>query len=148
MVPYLDILKVKNSMSLQSYLQKKLKVGHHGEKTLESFCHWQHEEFGGARYLGSNHVPGGRDDPPPTDVAVLVTRYFFFLLFTFHCVHLCMKLLPFWERFLSFFLTCSLTFLHFTALMLSLCQHCAAFKGLEHVFLHTSLSPNIIQTLQ
>ncbi|KAF7703183.1 hypothetical protein HF521_022190 [Silurus meridionalis] len=59
---------------------KKLKVGHHGEKTLESFCHWQHEEFGGARYLGNNHVPGGRDDPPPLDVAVLVTR-------TDFCVH-------------------------------------------------------------
>ncbi|KAG7327385.1 hypothetical protein KOW79_008991 [Hemibagrus wyckioides] len=59
---------------------KKLKVGHHGEKTLESFCHWQHEEFGGARYLGNNHVPGGRDDPPPMDVAVLVTR-------TDFCVH-------------------------------------------------------------
>ncbi|KAF5906177.1 A disintegrin and metalloproteinase with thrombospondin motifs 17 isoform X1, partial [Clarias magur] len=59
---------------------KSLKVGHHGEKTLESFCHWQHEEFGGARYLGNNHVPGGRDDPPPIDAAVLVTR-------TDFCVH-------------------------------------------------------------
>lgn len=54
--------------------QEKLKVGHHGEKALESFCHWQHEEYG-ARYLGNNHVPGSRDDPPPVDVAVLVTRY-------------------------------------------------------------------------
>ncbi|XDV18640.1 hypothetical protein PO909_024289 [Leuciscus waleckii] len=53
---------------------EKLKVGHHGEKALESFCHWQHEEYG-ARYLGNNHVPGSRDDPPPVDVAVLVTRY-------------------------------------------------------------------------
>ncbi|XP_066515387.1 LOW QUALITY PROTEIN: A disintegrin and metalloproteinase with thrombospondin motifs 17-like, partial [Hoplias malabaricus] len=59
---------------------EKLKVGHHGEKALESFCHWQHEEYGGARYLGNNHVPGGRDDPPPMDVAVLVTR-------TDFCVH-------------------------------------------------------------
>lgn len=54
--------------------QEKLKVGHHGEKALESFCHWQHEEYG-TRYLGNNHVPGSRDDPPPVDVAVLVTRY-------------------------------------------------------------------------
>ncbi|XP_062868587.1 A disintegrin and metalloproteinase with thrombospondin motifs 17 [Trichomycterus rosablanca] len=53
---------------------EKLKVGHHGERTLESFCHWQHEEFGRGRYLGNNYVPGGRDDPPPTDIAVLVTR--------------------------------------------------------------------------
>ncbi|XP_076879121.1 A disintegrin and metalloproteinase with thrombospondin motifs 17 isoform X2 [Brachyhypopomus gauderio] len=59
---------------------EKLKMGHHGEKVLESFCHWQHEEYGGARYLGNNHVPGGRDDPPPMDVAVLVTR-------TDFCVH-------------------------------------------------------------
>ncbi|KAJ8340354.1 hypothetical protein SKAU_G00349870 [Synaphobranchus kaupii] len=57
-----------------------LKVGHHGERSLESFCHWQHEEYGGARYLGNNYVPGGRDDLPPMDVAVFVTR-------TDFCVH-------------------------------------------------------------
>lgn len=56
-------------------LQEKLKVGHHGERSLESFCHWQYQEFGGPRYLGTNHVPGGRDDIPPVDTAVLVTRY-------------------------------------------------------------------------
>lgn len=50
-------------------------MGHHGERSLESFCHWQHEEFGGPRFLGNNHVPGGRDDPPPMDVAVFVTRW-------------------------------------------------------------------------
>ncbi|KAK1798553.1 hypothetical protein P4O66_006846, partial [Electrophorus voltai] len=55
-------------------LQEKLKMSHHGEKALESFCHWQHEEYGGARYLGNNHVPGGKDDPRPMDIAVLVTR--------------------------------------------------------------------------
>ncbi|XP_062327499.1 A disintegrin and metalloproteinase with thrombospondin motifs 17 isoform X1 [Osmerus eperlanus] len=59
---------------------EKLKVGHHGERALESFCHWQYQEYGGARYLGNNHVPGGRDDPPPVDTAVLVTR-------TDFCVH-------------------------------------------------------------
>uniref|UniRef100_A0A672G7G4 ADAM metallopeptidase with thrombospondin type 1 motif, 17 n=1 Tax=Salarias fasciatus TaxID=181472 RepID=A0A672G7G4_SALFA len=58
----------------------KLKVGHHGERSLESFCHWQYQEFGGPRYLGTNHVPGGRDDTPPVDTAVLVTR-------TDFCVH-------------------------------------------------------------
>ncbi|XP_035812602.2 A disintegrin and metalloproteinase with thrombospondin motifs 17 [Amphiprion ocellaris] len=58
----------------------KLKVGHHGERSLESFCLWQYQEFGGHRYLGSNHVPGGRDDIPPVDTAVLVTR-------TDFCVH-------------------------------------------------------------
>lgn len=50
-------------------------MGHHGERSLESFCHWQHQEFGGPWYLGTNHVPGGRDDIPPVDSAVLVTRY-------------------------------------------------------------------------
>ncbi|XP_039858074.1 A disintegrin and metalloproteinase with thrombospondin motifs 17 isoform X1 [Simochromis diagramma] len=59
---------------------EKLKVGHHGERSLESFCHWQHQEFGGPWYLGTNHVPGGRDDVPPVDSAVLVTR-------TDFCVH-------------------------------------------------------------
>ncbi|XP_066557612.1 A disintegrin and metalloproteinase with thrombospondin motifs 17 isoform X2 [Amia ocellicauda] len=59
---------------------EKLKIGHHGERSLESFCHWQHEEYGGARYLGNNHVPGAKDDPPPVDVAVFVTR-------TDFCVH-------------------------------------------------------------
>ncbi|XP_064192691.1 A disintegrin and metalloproteinase with thrombospondin motifs 17 isoform X1 [Anguilla rostrata] len=57
-----------------------LKVGHHGERSLESFCHWQYEEYGGARYLGNNYVPGGRDDLPPVDAAVFVTR-------TDFCVH-------------------------------------------------------------
>ena len=50
-------------------------MGHHGERSLESFCHWQYQEFGGPRYLGTNHVPGGKDDIPPVDTAVLVTRY-------------------------------------------------------------------------
>ncbi|KAF7656715.1 hypothetical protein LDENG_00037230 [Lucifuga dentata] len=59
---------------------EKLKVSHHGERSLESFCHWQYQEFGGARYLGTNHVPGSRDDVPPVDTAVLVTR-------TDFCVH-------------------------------------------------------------
>ncbi|XP_034040129.1 A disintegrin and metalloproteinase with thrombospondin motifs 17 [Thalassophryne amazonica] len=59
---------------------EKLKVGHHGEKSLESFCQWQYQEFGGPRYVGTNHVPGGRDDIPPVDTAVLVTR-------TDFCVH-------------------------------------------------------------
>lgn len=50
-------------------------MGHHGERSLESFCQWQYQEFGGPRYLGTNHIPGGRDDIPPVDTAVLVTRY-------------------------------------------------------------------------
>ncbi|XP_041074683.1 A disintegrin and metalloproteinase with thrombospondin motifs 17 isoform X2 [Polyodon spathula] len=59
---------------------EKLKIRHHGERSLESFCHWQYEEYGGARYLGNNHVPDGKDDTPPVDTAVFVTR-------TDFCVH-------------------------------------------------------------
>ncbi|XP_072889071.1 A disintegrin and metalloproteinase with thrombospondin motifs 17 isoform X3 [Hemitrygon akajei] len=58
---------------------EQLSIGHHGEKSLESFCHWQHREFA-ARYLGNNQVPGGRDDYPAVDAAVFVTR-------TNFCVH-------------------------------------------------------------
>ncbi|ERE80445.1 A disintegrin and metalloproteinase with thrombospondin motif 17-like protein [Cricetulus griseus] len=58
----------------------KLSIGHHGERSLESFCHWQNEEYGGARYLGNNQVPGGKDDSPSVDAAVFVTR-------TDFCVH-------------------------------------------------------------
>uniref|UniRef100_A0A671THT2 ADAM metallopeptidase with thrombospondin type 1 motif 17 n=1 Tax=Sparus aurata TaxID=8175 RepID=A0A671THT2_SPAAU len=59
---------------------EKLKVGHQGERSLESFCQWQYQEFGGPRYIGTNHIPGGRDDIPPVDTAVFVTR-------TDFCVH-------------------------------------------------------------
>jgi len=60
------------SLSIQ---KAKLSIGHHGERSLESFCHWQNEEYGGAKYLGNNQVPGARDDTPPVDAAVFVTRY-------------------------------------------------------------------------
>ncbi|XP_026528817.1 A disintegrin and metalloproteinase with thrombospondin motifs 17 [Notechis scutatus] len=58
----------------------RLSIGHHGERSLESFCQWQNEEFGGAKYLGNNQVPGARDDTLPVDAAVFVTR-------TDFCVH-------------------------------------------------------------
>ncbi|XP_073424908.1 A disintegrin and metalloproteinase with thrombospondin motifs 17 isoform X1 [Dendrobates tinctorius] len=57
----------------------KLSIGHHGERSLESFCHWQNEEYGGAKYLGNNYVPGAKDEVP-VDVAVFMTR-------TDFCVH-------------------------------------------------------------
>ncbi|KAJ0001900.1 hypothetical protein NQD34_001696 [Periophthalmus magnuspinnatus] len=59
-------------------VQAKLKVSHHGERSLESFCHWQYHELG-TRHLGTNYLPGARDDVP-VDAAVLVTR-------TDFCVH-------------------------------------------------------------
>ncbi|XP_069078883.1 A disintegrin and metalloproteinase with thrombospondin motifs 17 isoform X2 [Pleurodeles waltl] len=58
----------------------QLSIGHHGERALESFCHWQNEEYGGTSYLGNNQVPGGKDDTPPVDAAVFMTR-------TDFCVH-------------------------------------------------------------
>ncbi|XP_029431490.1 A disintegrin and metalloproteinase with thrombospondin motifs 17 isoform X3 [Rhinatrema bivittatum] len=58
----------------------KLSIGHHGERSLESFCLWQNEEYGGTKYLGNNQVPGGKDDVPPVDTAVFITR-------TDFCVH-------------------------------------------------------------
>lgn len=58
-----------------SFLKARLSIGHHGERSLESFCQWQNEEFGGAKYLGNNQVPGARDDTLPVDAAVFVTRY-------------------------------------------------------------------------
>ncbi|XP_073474477.1 A disintegrin and metalloproteinase with thrombospondin motifs 17 isoform X2 [Aquarana catesbeiana] len=57
----------------------KLSIGHHGERSLESFCHWQNEEYGGTTYLGNNHVPGAKEETP-VDVAVFMTR-------TDFCVH-------------------------------------------------------------
>ncbi|XP_049638627.1 A disintegrin and metalloproteinase with thrombospondin motifs 17 [Suncus etruscus] len=57
-----------------------LSISHHGERSLESFCQWQNEEYGGSRYLGNNQVPGGKEDVPPVDAAVFVTR-------TDFCVH-------------------------------------------------------------
>ncbi|KAE8618341.1 hypothetical protein XENTR_v10009357 [Xenopus tropicalis] len=56
----------------------RLSIGHHGERSLESFCHWQNEEHG-SKYLGNNQVPGAKDDIP-VDVAVFMTR-------TDFCVH-------------------------------------------------------------
>ncbi|XP_041031045.1 A disintegrin and metalloproteinase with thrombospondin motifs 17 isoform X1 [Carcharodon carcharias] len=58
---------------------EELLIGHHGERSLESFCRWQYKEFG-AKYLGNNQVPGGKDDFPAVDAAVFVTR-------TDFCVH-------------------------------------------------------------
>ncbi|XP_061077888.1 A disintegrin and metalloproteinase with thrombospondin motifs 17-like isoform X2 [Conger conger] len=57
-----------------------LKIRHHGERSLHSFCRWQDQEFSHVRNLGNNHIPGGRDGPPAVDVAILVTRTDFCVL--------------------------------------------------------------------
>ncbi|XP_047218774.1 A disintegrin and metalloproteinase with thrombospondin motifs 17 isoform X5 [Girardinichthys multiradiatus] len=59
---------------------EKLKISHHGQRSLESFCQWQYQEFGIPQYLGTNRITSGRYDVPPVDTAVLVTR-------TDFCVH-------------------------------------------------------------
>ncbi|CAL8379492.1 unnamed protein product [Arctogadus glacialis] len=43
----------------------RLKVGHHGERSLESFCNWQYHEYGGARYLGNNMCPAAATTSRP-----------------------------------------------------------------------------------
>ncbi|XP_072447201.1 LOW QUALITY PROTEIN: A disintegrin and metalloproteinase with thrombospondin motifs 19-like [Chiloscyllium punctatum] len=51
-----------------------LYIGHHGEKMLESFCKWQHEEFGRKNYFHSDISPSWREDLPAVDAAILITR--------------------------------------------------------------------------
>ncbi|KAL4617663.1 A disintegrin and metalloproteinase with thrombospondin motifs 19 [Arapaima gigas] len=50
-------------------------IGQHGEKMLESFCHWQHEEYG-----RKSDFTQWREDLPSVDTAILITRKDF-------CVH-------------------------------------------------------------
>uniref|UniRef100_UPI003AAC6088 A disintegrin and metalloproteinase with thrombospondin motifs 19-like n=1 Tax=Centroberyx gerrardi TaxID=166262 RepID=UPI003AAC6088 len=54
-------------------------IGHHGEKMLESFCHWQQEEYGKKNILSDLNSPWS-EDLPSVDTAVLITRKDF-------CVH-------------------------------------------------------------
>ncbi|XP_067839357.1 A disintegrin and metalloproteinase with thrombospondin motifs 19-like [Heptranchias perlo] len=51
-----------------------LYIGHHGEKMLESFCKWQHEEFGRKSYFNSDMSSSWREDLPAVDSAILITR--------------------------------------------------------------------------
>ncbi|XP_055488817.1 A disintegrin and metalloproteinase with thrombospondin motifs 19-like [Leucoraja erinacea] len=51
-----------------------LYIGHHGEKMLESFCKWQHEEFGKKNYFNSDMSSSWREDLPAIDSAILITR--------------------------------------------------------------------------
>ncbi|KAL0963194.1 hypothetical protein UPYG_G00350970, partial [Umbra pygmaea] len=54
-------------------------IGHHGEKMLESFCHWQHEEYGKKSAI-SEFGAHWREDVSSVDTAILITRKDF-------CVH-------------------------------------------------------------
>uniref|UniRef100_A0A3B3QCP7 ADAM metallopeptidase with thrombospondin type 1 motif 19 n=1 Tax=Paramormyrops kingsleyae TaxID=1676925 RepID=A0A3B3QCP7_9TELE len=49
-------------------------IGQHGEKTLESFCRWQHEQYG-RKGAHSNFGSRWMDDSPSVDTAILITRW-------------------------------------------------------------------------
>ncbi|XP_053158834.1 A disintegrin and metalloproteinase with thrombospondin motifs 19 isoform X3 [Hemicordylus capensis] len=55
-------------------------IGHHGEKMLESFCKWQHEEFGKKNDIHLEMSTSWGEDVSPVDAAILITRKDF-------CVH-------------------------------------------------------------
>ncbi|NWW75082.1 ATS19 metalloproteinase, partial [Climacteris rufus] len=55
-------------------------IGHHGEKMLESFCKWQHEEFGKKNDIHLEMSTSWGEDMSSVDAAILITRKDF-------CVH-------------------------------------------------------------
>nr|XP_014351090.1 PREDICTED: A disintegrin and metalloproteinase with thrombospondin motifs 19-like [Latimeria chalumnae] len=55
-------------------------IGHHGEKMLESFCKWQHVEFGRKNHIHSDMSTSWREDLLSVDTAIFITRKDF-------CVH-------------------------------------------------------------
>ncbi|XP_075826950.1 A disintegrin and metalloproteinase with thrombospondin motifs 19 [Microtus pennsylvanicus] len=57
-----------------------LYIGHHGEKMLESFCKWQHEEFGRKNDIHLEMSTSWGEDGASVDAAILITRKDF-------CVH-------------------------------------------------------------
>ncbi|XP_035870815.1 A disintegrin and metalloproteinase with thrombospondin motifs 19 isoform X2 [Phyllostomus discolor] len=57
-----------------------LYIGHHGEKMLESFCKWQHEEFGKKNDIHLEMSTSWGEDAASVDAAILITRKDF-------CVH-------------------------------------------------------------
>ncbi|KYO20625.1 A disintegrin and metalloproteinase with thrombospondin motifs 17 isoform A [Alligator mississippiensis] len=55
-------------------------IGHYGEKMLESFCKWQHEEFGKKNDIHLEMSTSWGEDLSSVDAAILITRKDF-------CVH-------------------------------------------------------------
>ncbi|XP_030890567.1 A disintegrin and metalloproteinase with thrombospondin motifs 19-like [Leptonychotes weddellii] len=51
-----------------------LYIGHHGEKMLESFCKWQHEEFGKKNDIHLEMSTSWGEDMTSVDAAILITR--------------------------------------------------------------------------
>lgn len=49
-------------------------IGHHGEKMLESFCKWQHEEFGKKNDIHLEMSTSWGEEVSPVDAAILITR--------------------------------------------------------------------------
>ncbi|XP_010289496.1 PREDICTED: A disintegrin and metalloproteinase with thrombospondin motifs 19-like, partial [Phaethon lepturus] len=48
-------------------------IGHHGEKMLESFCKWQHEEFGKKNDIHLEMSTSWGEDMSSVDAAILIT---------------------------------------------------------------------------
>lgn len=56
------------------YFQADMYIGHHGEKMLESFCKWQHEEFGKKNDIHLEMSTSWGEDMTSVDAAILITR--------------------------------------------------------------------------
>lgn len=54
--------------------QTDMYIGHHGEKMLESFCKWQHEEFGKKNDIHLEMSTSWGEDTSSVDAAILITR--------------------------------------------------------------------------
>lgn len=54
--------------------QADMYIGHHGEKMLESFCKWQHEEFGKKNDIHLEMSTSWGEDMTSVDAAILITR--------------------------------------------------------------------------
>lgn len=56
------------------HFQADMYIGHHGEKMLESFCKWQHEEFGKKNDIHLEMSTSWGEDMTSVDAAILITR--------------------------------------------------------------------------
>lgn len=67
-------LQNPNFNNIVFYFQADMYIGHHGEKMLESFCKWQHEEFGKKNDIHLEMSTSWGEDMTSVDAAILITR--------------------------------------------------------------------------
>lgn len=67
-------LQYHNFNNIFFYFQADMYIGHHGEKMLESFCKWQHEEFGKKNDIHLEMSTSWGEDMTSVDAAILITR--------------------------------------------------------------------------